>query len=230
MHRAAPRTLIVAVRGSYDRRMGWFSSQVQPGHTASAAVHAPLQPSAGGAESRAARKRARRCDPDALAIDFPEALEGWANGRLSSAWVTHALDSQGFYGLWIGEALELPEAAVDGIELGLLYPGWDVLCRLWALVDQKPGSGILSDRDAPPQLDFRFGRVGRFGTALSSASMYLASHYHPALVRATVEHGGTERFAAEYALALERAQREAHQFGPAFVDRAIADVLRDVQR
>lgn len=136
--------------------------------------------------------------------------------------VTRELGARGFNGQWVDHALGVEDPYIDHVEAGLIYPSWDVICRLAAMVD-RDAEFFLPAQRTPAHPFSRFGRLGKFGCNPDAPRVSLAYEYHPAIIAATVIHGDTERFPLELAAAHNIAVLDARIHGEQLIHSVIGD-------
>lgn len=170
-----------------------------------------------------AQSRIAQVDPSALAAGRPHLVARWRSGVVVSAMITRELDASRFDGPWVDRALGVEEPYIDHVERGLIYPSWDVICRLAAMVD-KDVEYFLPAQRTPAHPFSRFGRLGRFGCNPDPTSVALAYAYHPAIVGATVLHGGAEGFADELTAAHTIALIDARARGEELIRSVLDDI------
>jgi hypothetical protein len=80
-----------------------------------------------------------------------QARRAWAAGKVIPHRITTALDAGELYGPEVDAACGVAEPAVDEWEAGTLYPTWEQLCALAALVDlsvhaftMEPSAGAIT--------------------------------------------------------------------------------------
>lgn len=163
-----------------------------------------LQRALGQPVTRAPKRVADRVatvDADQLRRDAPEMFAAWERGVLRPFWLTIELDRHRFGGAWVDETVGVSEPVIDLVEAGAIYPSWELVCRLAALVDAPLERLLIEDPEREQ------GHGGRCGSAFLARVM--RARYDPTVVAATVSGDAAALDAEAVRHRYETVQREA---------------------